>query len=256
MTHGTVLPLRRGPGGEPRVRLRYRTPDGLERMVGPGEAGEVAFERCPPVRQIPHYKGSKHTPGRFWSATTGDLVAYESFLESKWMTMLDFDPAVVAFCGQPFEITGVDVGDVWVHTPDLFVRLAGGSGRVIDVKNPRHLHRPDVVLQAQRTAAVCDRVGWEYQLVGEPDRQRWANICWLAGFRRPLHAGADLVPRLLALAATPVSLADLLTFIRAPEAARPVIFHLLWHGRLVCDLDAPLRESTLLHAADLTEDPR
>jgi hypothetical protein len=35
-----------------------------------------------------------------------------------------------------------------------------------------------------------------------------------------------------------------------------VIFHLLWHGHLVCDLDAPLRESTLLHAADLEEEPR
>ncbi len=256
MTGATVLPLRRGRADGPRMRLRYRDPAGLARVVDPADAAEIAFERCPPVRRIPHYKGSKHTPGQFWSATTGELVAYESFLESKWMTMLDFDPSVVAFCGQPFEITGVDVGDVWVHTPDLFARLADGSGRVIDVKNPRQLDRPDVVLQAQRTAALCEHIGWEYQLVGEPDRQRFANISWLAGFRRPLHAGADLVPRLLALAATPVSLAELLTFIRAPEAARPVIFHLLWHGRLVCDLDAPLRESTLLHAADMREEPR
>lgn len=248
MTGATVRPIRPGAA---RLELRYRDPDGADRTADAATAAGVAFERCPPARRIPHYAGSAHTPGQFWSATTGDLVAYESFLESKWMTMLDFDPAVVAFCGQPFEITGVDVGDVWRHTPDLFARLADGTGWVIDVKNPRHLDRADVVEQARRTAAVCQRIGWDYRLVGEPDPRRYTNIAWLAGFRRPLHAGSDLVPALLDLAAGGVTLAELLSFLRTPELARPVVFHLLWHGRLVCDLDIPLHESTLIRTASV-----
>jgi hypothetical protein len=57
MTGATVLPLRRGRGDRPRVQLRYRDPAGVEGVVEPAGAAEIAFERCPPVRRIPHYKG-------------------------------------------------------------------------------------------------------------------------------------------------------------------------------------------------------
>jgi hypothetical protein len=231
------------------LRLRYFGSDGGQRFVTVDRADEVAFEDCPPVRRIPHYRGSAHTPGEYWSATTGDLIAYESFLESKWMILLDFDPDIVAFCGQPFTFDGVDIEGAFIHTPDLFARRADGGGLLLDVKNPNEISKPDVVRQARRTAAVCERIGWQYRMVGEPDRQPMANIAWLAGFRRPLHAGAELIPALLGLAAQPVSLAELLRFQPVPELARPVVFHLLWHHRLTFDLQQPLRETTVLHTA-------
>jgi hypothetical protein len=209
----------------------------------------VAFEDYPPVRRIPHYPGSRHTPGEYWSATTGSLIAYESHLESKWMMLLDFDPVVVAFCGQPFAFDGVDADGVFTHTPDLFVRRGDGGGLLLDVKNPDEITKPDVARQARRTAVACERIGWQYRMVGEPELQPMANIAWLAGFRRPLHAGTDLVAPLLALAARPVSLAEMLSFQPIPELARPVVFHLLWHGWLTCDLNQPLRETTMLQAA-------
>jgi hypothetical protein len=65
----------------------------------------------------PGYR-QRHTPGRYWSATTGQLVEYESYLESKWLTLLDFDPAVVAFASQPLEFDGVDGQGAWSHIPD------------------------------------------------------------------------------------------------------------------------------------------
>jgi hypothetical protein len=231
------------------LRLRYRSSDGVHRLVTADRAAEVPFEDCPPVRRIPHYRDSKHTPGEYWSATTGSLIAYESHLESKWMMLLDFDPDVVAFCGQPFSFDGVDAEGVFTHTPDLFARRCDGGGLLLDVKNPNEITKPDVTRQARRTAAACDRIGWQYRMVGEPDPQPMANIAWLAGFRRPLHAGTDLIEPLLALAARPVSLAEMLSFQPIPELARPVVFHLLWHGRLTCDLHQPLRETTVLHAA-------
>jgi hypothetical protein len=229
--------------------LRYLGSDGGPRFVTVDRADEVAFEDCPPVRRIPHYRGSAHTPGEYWSATTGGLIAYESFLESKWMMLLDFDPDIVAFCGQPFTFDGVDTVGAFTHTPDLFARRADGGGLLLDVKNPNEIGKPDVVLQARRTTAVCERIGWQYRMVGEPDRQPMANIAWLAGFRRPLHAGAELIAPLLGLAAQPVSLAELLRFQPVPELARPVVFYLLWHHRLTFDLQQPLRETTVLHTA-------
>jgi hypothetical protein len=233
--------------------LRYLSSDGGPRFVGMDRASDVAFEECPPVRRIPHYGGSAHTPGEYWSATTGDLIAYESFLESRWMMLLDFDPDVVAFCGQPFTFDGVDSDGAFTHTPDLFARRADGCGLLLDVKNPKEIGKPAVVLQARRTAAACERIGWQYRMVGEPDRQPMANIAWLAGFRRPLHAGAEMIPPLLALAAQPVSLAEMLSFQSVPELARSVVFHLLWQGRLAFDLHQPLRETTIVRTTALQQ---
>src|SRR5205807_5280333 len=34
----------------------------------------------------------RHRPGHWWTATTGDLVGYESWLERDRLLLLDFDP--------------------------------------------------------------------------------------------------------------------------------------------------------------------
>ena len=124
-------------------------------------------------------------------------------------------------------------------------RLASrGCALLLDVKNPAHLGDEPVKLQASRTAALCARLGWDYEMAGEPPAQRWANVFELSGKRRPLHLGQDLVPRLLELAAAPVPVGDLLSFVTPGDLARGVLLHLCWRQAVVFDLDRPLREST------------
>ena len=43
------------------------------------------------------------------------------------MTLLDFDPDVTAFVGQPLTFDGVDTDGACTHTPDLFARRVDGS---------------------------------------------------------------------------------------------------------------------------------
>jgi hypothetical protein len=62
----------------------------------------VPFEECMPVRGFPSYKGQRNRVGRWWTATTGSLVGYESWLERDWLMLLDFDPDVVGIAAQPF----------------------------------------------------------------------------------------------------------------------------------------------------------
>lgn len=241
--------MTRHPSGDSRVKVRYLDAGGVDRLVTAEQVGEGAFETCPPVRTIPAYHGQKHTPGRYWSATASGLLAYESFLECQWLTLLDFDVTVTAIATQALELHGNDTDGKWRHVPDIFTRRSDGSVLVVDVKNPHRRHDPAVVRQAERTAVACGRLGWAYEMVTVPPRQRYATIAWLAGYRRPLRATASLVTPVLSSAADPVRLADLLAATGAPELARPVVFHLLWHHRLLCDLDTPLREHTLVHAA-------
>ncbi len=227
-----------------RLKIRYVEAGGVDRLVLAEEAGNVAFESCRPVRVIPAYHGQRHTPGWYWSATTGGLLAYESFLERQWLTLLDFDAAVTAIATQALELHGTDAAGDWRHVPDIFTRRADGSVFIVDVKNPRRRHDPRVVQQAERTATACDRIGWAYEMVTVPPTQRYANVAWLAGYRRPLRATSRLTASITTQAAAQTTVAELAAATGAPELARPVIFHLLWRQQLVCDLDTPLSECT------------
>jgi hypothetical protein len=167
------------------------------------------------------------------------------------MTLLDFDPHVVAFVSQPLRLEAVDGQGHWKHTPDVYARRDDGSVWLLDVKDPRQIDKPDVQLQKSRTGEVCRRLGWDYEMLGEPPAQRWANVSWLAGYRRPVHLGAELADQFLELARRPVSIGELLSAMEFPEIARPVLFHLLWRGLLVCELDvAPLRDTAVVQAWD------
>jgi hypothetical protein len=234
--------------GQGFAMVRYIDATGGEHYAGLAEAAAVPFENGRMARNIPAYRDSAHTPGRYWAATTGELVEFESHLEEKWLTMLDFDAAVTGFSSQPMELEAADEHGRWSHVPDIFARRADGSALLLDVKNPGRLDDERVRLQAARTAELCGRLGWDYEMVGEPPAQRWANVFELSGKRRPLHMGRDLVPRLLELAAVPVPLGDLLSFVEPEDLARGVLLHLCWRQAVVFDLDRPLREATPVRA--------
>ncbi|WRZ91548.1 TnsA-like heteromeric transposase endonuclease subunit [Streptomyces sp. NBC_01007] len=249
MTSRSPRTLRPVRGARERVHLRYLEPDKRARRVAAAAAVEVSFEDALPARRFSSYAGQRHTPGKYWAASTDRVLGYESFLESKWMKLLDFDAEVAAFSAQPFLIEGEDDEGLWVHTPDLFVRRHDGSALVVDVKHDKRIEVPAVVRQARRTEELCARIGWDYAMVGEPAPLRWATVSWLAGYRRPLRAGQPLVDPLLRLAHEPVAIGRLVSFQPVPELARSVVYHLLWHHELVFDLNRPLRDHTLVRAA-------
>jgi hypothetical protein len=235
-----------GPGF---AMVRYIGAGGDQHYVGLAEAAAVPFENGRMARNIPAYRDIAHTPGRYWAATMGELVEFESHLEEKWLTMLDFDAGVTGFSSQPMELEAADEHGPWHHVPDIFARRSDGSALLLDVKNPARLDDEPVRLQAARTAALCEQLGWDYEMVGEPAAQRWANVFELSGKRRPLYLGQDLVSRLLELAADPVPVGDLLSFVTPEDLARGVLLHLCWRQAVVFDLGRPLRESTLVRTA-------
>ncbi|MFI6700226.1 TnsA-like heteromeric transposase endonuclease subunit [Streptomyces sp. NPDC050509] len=232
------------------VRVRYVDHEGTERLVRLEEAVRVPIEDGRTVRSIPSYRDQGHMPGRYWAATLGDFVEYESYLESKWLMLLDFDSDVISFATQPLEFDAVDGLGAWQHTPDVFARRRDGSVLLLDVKNPELRDEPKVQRQEERTLRACGRLGWDYAMVSEPDGQRWVNIDLLSSARRPLHLGEELAPRLLKLAHRPVAIGELLSFMQFPDLARGVLFHLMWFQKIVTDLDRPLRDSTMVKTAE------
>lgn len=232
--------------------VTYSDEHGNCQEIALDEAREVAFERAGLARQLRSHKGQLHTPGYYWAATTRSLVPYESHLESQWLTMLDFDVRTVAFAAQPMRLVG-PVEDGWLdHVPDFFVREVDGSARLIDVTHPRRVHTSRVQEQVEQTRRCAEAIGWRYEQLTAPESQVWLNVSWLAGFRREPAYGIEHCDRLIDLAAKPVALVDLISFIDEPLLARPIVFHLCWQQALRFDLTEPLRDTTLLEAAEVS----
>ncbi|MEU3441748.1 TnsA-like heteromeric transposase endonuclease subunit [Streptomyces griseoincarnatus] len=229
--------------------LHFYDGGGTERLLPADQASQVRFETCLPARDFPTYEGQQHTPGSYWAASSDSVLDYESYLECRWMKLLDFDAKVACFSAQPFIFEGVDGDTTWSHYPDLFVRRTDDSVLLLDVKNPEQIDKPRVRLQAARTQAACRQLGWDYQMVGEPDEQLWATVEWLAGYRRPLNAAAPVAPVLLFRAQQPLSIAELLSLWPEPDIERAVTYHLMWHHRLLFDVTRPLRDHTIVWAA-------
>jgi sulfate permease family protein len=95
----------RGASASPAGRefeIGYVDAESVARRLALIDAWSVPFEECMPVRGFPSYKGQRNRVGRWWTATTGSVVGYESWLERDWLMLLDFDPDVVGIAAQPF----------------------------------------------------------------------------------------------------------------------------------------------------------
>lgn len=206
-----------------------------------GGCSGTSFEFSQPARKIPAYRRQRNMPGWWWSSTTGGHVVYESWLERHHLMEFDRQPRVVGISGQPFALSWQGEVRRHSHVPDLFVRFADGSALVIDC---RPVERADEQFHrvAAVTRAVCEDVGWDYQLAGEPSAARAANLRWLAGYRRPSSFDEQTTHRMIELATHPVPLRDIATTIGDPVAVLPHVFHLLWTGALRCDLGRPLTD--------------
>jgi hypothetical protein len=73
------------------------------------------------------------------------------------MMLLDFSPQVRAFAAQPFWLLWPSGRRVRRHAPDIFVRLAGGGGMVVDVRADDRIG-PEDAEAFEATAAACESV--------------------------------------------------------------------------------------------------
>lgn len=85
-----------------------------------------------PVRKITN-SGTKKNIGKFPSVKMQTSVWYESHLERDYIYLLEIDPDVLSFSGQPFKITYSLDGSQRKYTPDFFVTRGQGV-QVVEVK--------------------------------------------------------------------------------------------------------------------------
>jgi hypothetical protein len=135
-----------------------------------------------------------------------------------------------------------------MHIADLFCRVIDGRSVVTDCRTFSKIGA-NLMYKYAVTAAACQVAGWEFRLVGEPDPVWAANLRWLAGYRHPRFADPHLEDLLVTAFAQPRPLAGAANQEGDPSRVLPVLFHLMWLGRLTGDLSRPLGASTILMAS-------
>ncbi len=223
---------------------------GAPRVSSVEEAAVQAYEDASPVRAIPAYRGQRSLPGWWWSATTGGHVVFESWVERHHIMEFDRAPGVIGLAGQPFALVWAEGLKRRSHVPDLFVRYSDGQAAVVDCR-PADRADEKFYEVAAITEGLCERIGWQYLLAGEPEPVRASNLRWLAGYRRPFVRVAVTAERLLAAASSPMPLLQLAESVGEPIAVLPTLFHLLWSSGLSVDLSRPLRDDTLVGTGDV-----
>jgi hypothetical protein len=235
------------------VRVRYRQADGefvettLDRVV----VSDVLTGM--PVREFRSYRGRRHYSGWYWAATMRDLVAYESRLELARILLADFDPSVTAIAAQPFQLVGKDDGAIRRHVPDLLLGRSDGTVTVVDVKAAHRMNRPEVVAQFAWTEQVCAGRGWGFETWCGADPVLVENVRFLAGYRRPEVIDQVVLEEVTQVAGTHRSVAAIEHALAGQVTAdlvRPAVLHLLWSGRLTCDLRSPLESWTPVHPSE------
>ena len=172
-------------------------------------------------------------------------VGYESWLERDHVMALDANPGVAGVASQPFRFRWPDERH---HVPDFFVRNNDGSVLIVDVRADDRISADDAEL-FERTGAACVSAGWSYRRVGMLDRVLAANLRWLSGYGHPRVLRPALAVDVLAAFGSGRPLLPAAVGGGPAMAVLPVVFHLLWLGRLVADLSSPLSEFTRVAVA-------
>jgi hypothetical protein len=227
------------PGG---FEVEYTAEDGARLRVPLADAAMVRLTEMQPSRRFRARKGQRHLPGRWWSATDGRHVGYESWLERDQAMWLDWDKAVTGIASQPFRLwwaAAPGEGRPPSHVPDYFAERGGGSPLVVDCR-PADRRGPRDLAAFDATRRACAAIGWEYRLTGALDPVATANLRWLAGYRHPRYRVLRAAAALRAAFAAPVALMDGAEAAGDAVAVLPVLYHLLWHQELTADLSVPL----------------
>jgi hypothetical protein len=212
--------------------------DGTRRKVPLASATRIPFADMTPVRRIKARKGQRHLPGRWWSATDGRHVGYESWLERDQVMWLDWDQTVTGIASQPFRLWWTArEGKTRSHVPDYFTERAGGSALVVDCR-PADRRPPRDLAAFEATCRACALAGWEYRLAGALDPIGTANLRWLAGYRHPRYGIPALAGALRAAFAAPAPLVDGAEAAGDPIAVLPVTDRDLDPGRRAWHLAA------------------
>lgn len=231
------------------AEVAYKVTDGDIKLMPWSDVDPYAVTAGRPWRQFPWYVGQRNYSGMYWAATEAGLVGYESLLELSRLILADFDRASKRIVSQPFRFVAWVGGERLSRVPDYLV-LTDTAPLIIDVTRRERLKNPKYQRIFDLTRCVVEWRGWKYELAHEPPRVEYANVRFLAGYRRPWLFDDKVLTdvRCLAESLQEPTVDEIVTGTGYPKrTALPALMHLLWcQDRLMVDISRRLSPATVV----------
>ncbi|MBE4719865.1 TnsA-like heteromeric transposase endonuclease subunit [Pseudarthrobacter sp. AB1] len=217
-------------------------PDGEVHVVdGSPFTGDLS--RAVPVRTGYKYPQRINHEGLYIVGQTGEQVWYESMEEYVALMQIEHTMSIGAIASQPccFLLRGE-----MAHYPDYAVKTNKEATTIVDVRSMKFTTLRDIV-KFNRTAQVCEQLGWGYTIIEPLYGYEEHNLVWLAGYRHRYAApDEELRERIVAATTEPIELMRLARGLDADLEWRylPAIFHLMFTRVLDYDRSTSLCDAT------------
>jgi hypothetical protein len=115
------------------------------------------------VRKISN-AGRRQVIGKFPSIKMKTVIWWESQIERDYIYLLEIDPNVISYQGQPFQISYQQQGKSRIYTPDFFVKR-NQIQQVVEVKANSQINK----LQNKRLWQIitnwCQKQNWQFLVI-------------------------------------------------------------------------------------------
>lgn len=200
------------------------------------------------VRDITN-RGSKKIIGKFPSYLMGTIVMWESKLERDFLYLLEFDPDVLSYTGQPVRILYNFAGKLCRYTPDFLV-VRKHKRQIIEVKPKDRIFKGDNEQRFRIISQVCRAVGYEFKVVTEANirvqpRLNDIRLLWKYA-RTPFTPQHQLYCKELLGDGREMYLGDVMQALESRGISRRVIYSMMYHKILAVDLMHPINADSIV----------
>jgi hypothetical protein len=211
----------------------------------------MGLKRRPPegnVRRVTSI--GQNSPGNMTNKA-GHVVQFESFAEHGHLLGLDRDPTVKDYRSQPIRFTFFDSQNKeHSYVPDFMVWKHDGQTEIHEITRTERQNRLSINLRQEAAQNICREKGWRYLVYTErslPQRTEITNLFFLYAYRPTTYANnviADAIIQQLdknerqSLRGLVNEFAQTLNL--SDGVILPAIYHLLWHGKVITDLQTPI----------------
>jgi hypothetical protein len=208
------------------------------------------------VRKITN-AGSKKVIGKFPSIKMDTIIWWESQIERDYIYLLEVDPDVISYVGQPFKIFYTDLGKSRSYTPDFLVKRTKGE-QVVEVKPISLLNQAKNLNLWRHIAVWCLEQQLEFVVVTDAMiriQPKLNNIKLLYRYARTsLTANIYLLCQhyFTERESIPLSLARL--DLEPLGISMAQLYKLIYSGFLVTDLMQPIGCMSLIQLSSLLGD--
>ena len=163
------------------------------------------------------------------------------------MILADFDRSVQRLASQPFQLIA-RVGDVALRRVPDYMLVTDNGPLIVDVKPSSKRGDPGIEDKLRLTKQVIESRGWRYEIASEPPDVLFANVRFLAGYRRDWLFGAELITAVKDVVGDASSKLSIRQVVQDAGGSTAItlgaLMHLLWSQDVRADLDRRLTSAT------------